>query len=226
MKGFSGEGNRRPDVLTLQLGLHSCWHAIPDGLYSLHLPGVNESMIEAHLADIPRLLAAVRQAIDSYAPTPENSAKAYTQKTSVIVVTSGSTGMGVQGLRTDNCILRFNRAVSEAAHANGFAVLDRGEIERRIMYKSVESSKPYLKNDMHLPQPVQNIISTCLLHLLSCMDRDYTPHSTVSSGHNGIGIPPPPAAGVGGGHINGHAYRGYKHRRRTPPANPLYSPQQ
>jgi len=37
MAGFGGEGSRRPDMLTIQFGMHSCWHSSPQGMYSTHL---------------------------------------------------------------------------------------------------------------------------------------------------------------------------------------------
>jgi hypothetical protein len=161
--GFGGEGERRPDVLTIQFGMHSCWHASPEGLYSKHLHEVNSSMINQHLEDIVSLFAAVRRAIDI---AHSKSGKL----TTVIVLTSGSTGMTNNATSIDNCILRFNRAASLAAHDYGFSVLDRGELERRLMYKSIEAAHPLLKPDMHLPQPAQNIIATCLLHLMHCLN--------------------------------------------------------
>ena len=53
-KGFAGENNRRPDVLTIQFGMHSCWHANPQGLYSKHLKEINTSMIDSHIHAIPK----------------------------------------------------------------------------------------------------------------------------------------------------------------------------
>ncbi len=66
----------------------------------------------------------------------------------------------------------MNRAAANAAHKQGFAVLERGEIERRFMFKSLETDRPYLTPEMHLAQPVQNIIATCLLNILTCLSSD------------------------------------------------------
>ena len=72
----------------------------------------------------------------------------------------------------EQCILRMNRAAAKAAHKYGFAVLERGEIERRFMLKSLGTATPLIAPDMHLAQPVQNIIATCLLNLLTCLSID------------------------------------------------------
>jgi hypothetical protein len=118
-------------------------------------------MIDTHIADIPRLMAAVRMAIER--PTSAN------RTSMVVVLTSGATGMA-NSSSIDECILKMNRAVADAAHKQGFAVLERGEIERRLMYKSIQAQRPYLTVEMHLPQPVQNVIATCLLKVLTCLD--------------------------------------------------------
>eukprot|EP01036_Dinobryon_divergens_P028403 gene28403-37340_t len=175
IKGFGGEGERRPDMLTVQFGMHSCWHASPQGLYSGHLREVNSTMLESHLNQIPVLMASIRRAVDFTAEVYRNeSLKTNTEARAppiVVIVTSGATGMGDNGTTIDNCILRFNRIASVVAHQYGFAVLERGEIERRLMYKSLHSPQPLLAVDMHLPQPAQNIVATSLLHLFTCLNQ-------------------------------------------------------
>eukprot|EP00597_Dinobryon_sp_UTEXLB2267_P000089 CAMPEP_0170057304 /NCGR_PEP_ID=MMETSP0019_2-20121128/361_1 /TAXON_ID=98059 /ORGANISM="Dinobryon sp., Strain UTEXLB2267" /LENGTH=389 /DNA_ID=CAMNT_0010261979 /DNA_START=205 /DNA_END=1374 /DNA_ORIENTATION=- len=208
MAGFGGEGTRRPDMLTIQFGMHSCWHASPQGMYSSHLSEINSTMIEDHIAKISILMAAIRRAVDHTAEVYKNESDAtgiMKPPPMVVIVTSGSTGMGDNATTIDNCILRFNRVASIAAHQFGFAVLERGEIERRLMFKSLFSPQPILTVDMHLPQPAQNIIATCLLHLFTCLNR------TVSSS-------------------NGVDFEGIRYakkrasRKRLPPARPLHSP--
>ena len=163
-KGFPGEGSRRPDVLTIQFGLHTCWHSHPEGLYSKRLTEVNETMLSQHISDIKKLMASIREAIDH----PWHNSSEIRNPTTVIIVTSGSTG-SLNGANMNECILRINRAAANAAHMYGFSVLERGEIEHRIMYKSFQNPEPLLDVEMHLAQPVQNIIATCLLRLINCL---------------------------------------------------------
>lgn len=172
IKGFPGEGIRRPDVLTVQMGMHSCWHSNPEGLYSKHLHEVNTSMVEDHLNGIPKLMQSIRNAIDRDVTAASTVEGAQQTRPMVIVVTSGSAGMELAGVSIDGCVQRFNRAATKAAHEYGFAVLDRGEIEHRLMHNSVWADKPILKADMHLPQPGQNLVATCLLHLMTCLDKN------------------------------------------------------
>ncbi len=170
VSGFAGEGVRRPDLLTVQLGLHTCWHAIPEGFYSRHLNATNTTMIQQHVDGIWKLMSSMRKALDKPSMV-SNDGGAVRNSTTVIVLTSGASGLGVEGLRTDACIQKVNRAANDAAHAYGFAVLDRGEIERRLMYKSNYASTPLIPEEMHLIQPAQNIIATLLMHLYSCLDH-------------------------------------------------------
>lgn len=165
--GFSGEGVRRPDLLTIQMGLHSCWHAVPEGLYSQHLNGTNQHMIDTHINDVTKLFSAVRRAIDTQPKDPA----AQRNETTVVILTSGVTGLGEAGLKTDACVQKMNRAVSKAAHEHNFVVLDRGEIERRFLHKSLFAQDVTVPLEMHLIQPAQNIIATSLLDIYRCALR-------------------------------------------------------
>jgi hypothetical protein len=80
-----------------------------------------------------------------------------------VIVTSGLTGLA-NASAVDECVLRVNRIAADEAHKQGFAVLERGEIERRFMYKSHQSLTPIVVSEMHLTQP-------CLLKLFSCLDK-------------------------------------------------------
>jgi hypothetical protein len=48
---------RRPDILTFQVGLHTCFHAYNNG-------NMNETMIENHTNDLPILMKKIREAIE------------------------------------------------------------------------------------------------------------------------------------------------------------------
>lgn len=215
IKGFHGEGNRRPDVLTVQFGMHSCWHASPQGLYSKDLTVMNTTMLEDHLAGVHKLMAAIRRAVDHPGPPLKEGENDRRKPVTVVIVTSGSSGMGENGTSIDDCILRFNRVAERAAHDQGFAVLERGEIERRLMYKSVYSESPILAPDMHLPQPGQNIIATCLTHLFTCLNATarstHNNNNSSSSVHN-------LASGLG------HDRKRHRRSGPAPPPRPLHSP--
>lgn len=163
------DAGRQPDVLTLQTGLHTCWHADPGGLYSKHLTEFNQTLVNSHFEQLEKLYSSVRRVVDRRAVNG-------TAATQVIVVTSGSSGKVVGTTHIDECILTFNRKAARLAHEYGFAVLERGEIERRFMYKSLyaEEGQGFLKSDMHLEMPVQAVVATTLLNMITCLSSD--PH--------------------------------------------------
>lgn len=213
IKGFDGEGNRRPDILTVQFGMHTCWHASPQGLYSTHLTATNTSMLDAHLAGIHRLMSAIRRAVDHPGRALQAGEEDRRKPVTVVIVTSGASGMSENGTSIDDCILRFNRAAERAAHDYGFAVLERGEIERRLMYKSVYSESPIIVPEMHLPQPAQNIIATCLTHLFTCLNSTSQTVTMNVSSTNTVA-----------GHSIVEGRRGRKGSHGAPPPKPLHSP--
>ena len=160
-----GDNGRRPDVLTLQTGMHTCWHAHPDGFYSKKLTEFNETMYNHDVAGLDKLFAATRAAVDRRAVDGVPA-------TQVIVLTSGATYKKHGTTAVDECILRINRKATDLAHKYNFAVLERGEIERRFMYKSVYTENAVIDEDMHLPMPGQTIVATALLNLLTCLSSD------------------------------------------------------
>ena len=147
--------------MTVQFGLHTCTHSHERSLHKNDYTVANDSMIEMHIASIPKLMKSIRHAIDR---PGVNRTKA------VIIVTSGASGLN-KSHSINDCVIRINRATTEEAHKFGFAVLDRGEIERRLMHKSIGSSSPLVMIDTHLGQPAQSIVATCLLKILTCLER-------------------------------------------------------
>ena len=73
----------------------------------------------------------------------------------------------------DQCSWRFNRMLAHEAHKQGFAVLEREEIERRLLFKA-EHYVPTrnMKPNLHLENPSPNIVATALLTLISCLKKN------------------------------------------------------
>eukprot|EP01031_Cornospumella_fuschlensis_P040937 gene40937-49933_t len=100
--GFPGKGSRRPDLLAIQFGLHSCWHADVQGAKIAQIPqynltSFNHTMYHEHAKDIWKLMAAVRHAID-HEPAEAGAARNHT---TVVFLTSGSIGMEENGDEID-----------------------------------------------------------------------------------------------------------------------------
>jgi len=148
----------RPDILVIQMTLHTCVHALDphrDGHY-------NASMIQKHEEDVGKLMRAVKSAVDR---PPK--------KTTVIVMTGGRNFLKGNDPRANRCQWRLNRIAAHEAHLQGFPVFEREEIEHRLLFKSEFS--PYHKNmntHIHLDIPGPQIISTALLAMVACIARN------------------------------------------------------
>ncbi len=68
-------------------------------------------------------------------------------------------------------LLTTTRLVTDEAHKQGFPVLERAEIERRLMFKSLGHPKPALAHEVHLAMPGPAISSTALLHMITCLSN-------------------------------------------------------
>ncbi len=157
----SSEADPFPDVLVIQVGLHTCVHSWSPNAQNL-------SMIATHERDIVTLMQNVRIAIDR---TP-----AHMRRTTVIVQTAGR--MGNSDSRGDHCTWRFNRILASEGHKQGFTVLEREEIERRLQYKSeYYPNVRYIKPNLHIENPSANIVGSSLLALVACLERNGTDYN-------------------------------------------------
>ncbi len=145
----------RPDILVLQIGLHTCTHAFsPDA--------VNETMILQHETQIPILFDAVKTAVNR----PRGDSK---PQTTVIISTAGR--LLTKDPRSDHCTWRFNRIAAHEAHKHGFTVFEREELEHRFLFKSEHAPAELVsvQPDVHLDIPGPQIIATALLNMISCL---------------------------------------------------------
>eukprot|EP01035_Chromulina_nebulosa_P024247 gene24247-31520_t len=142
----------RPDVLVLQMPLHTCVHGLDPHREGHH----NASMIQRHEEDTAVLMRAVKAAVDRPPKT-----------TMVIVMTGGRNFIKGNDPRVNRCQWRLNRIAAHHAHLNGFPVFEREEIEHRLLFKSEFSpyNKPVTPH-IHLDIPGPQIVSTALLAMV------------------------------------------------------------
>ena len=147
--------------LCFQLGLHTCVHA-----YNNDLITYNKTTLDRHIADLTTLMVNVRRAVDRH------SQRTGLPPTQVIIVTAGRCCYSGE---IDKCTWRFNRIAAIEAHKQGFAVFEREEIERRLLFKSegYENFKP-LAPKLHLEMPGPSIVATSMLGLISCLVKNQT----------------------------------------------------
>jgi len=160
-----GDELRRPDIFVFEVGLHTCFHAW-DNAHKV----LNEAFIVKHEADLPVLFKAITKAITR--PTADNQTYPG-HETLVIVSTAGRIGTEDSGL--DHCSWRWNRQLAIEAHKAGFAVFEREEIERRLLFKSdvhmASHQGKYIKPGMHLAAPSPQIVATALMAMISCLRK-------------------------------------------------------
>jgi hypothetical protein len=118
-------------------------------------------------------MKAVRVAIDRHNTTSG-------KKTVVIASTAGRGGGNIDNV-VHQCSWKFNRILAHEAHIQGFVVLDREEIERRLLFKSEHYIKTRsIKPLLHMELPAANIIATALLTLISCLRKNESIEASLS----------------------------------------------
>jgi hypothetical protein len=140
------------------MGLHTCVHVY-------EVQPANLTMLDNQIKDLKILMGRIRHAIDSH---HERTGQ---PKTIVIIVNAGRPRYEPG---QSQCSWKFSRAAAAEAHKHGFAVLEREEMERRLVYRSEYSDYPSMKLVMHLDMPAQSIIATALVGLVSCLMKNQT----------------------------------------------------
>jgi hypothetical protein len=187
---------RRPDILVLEVGQHSCLSA-----YDKQKNSIEEVMIKRHRDDLKPLFKSIRTAVDRHNTLAGT-------KTMVIISTAGwyryckhhkekpISCFVIKGILTsishklnftgrlgnssesalDTCSWRFNRFLAHGAHAEGFTVFEREELEHRILSKS-----EYFKSEgsvvpaQILEKPAPQIVGSALMTLISCLKKKELP---------------------------------------------------
>jgi len=151
--------DRYPDVLVIEVGHSVCTHPTDPAAE----PNLDKDKLIEHLTS---LFDGVKGAILRPAVSVEPA-----QRTTVIL----STAPRVTGANhaTDRCVYKLNRILAREAHRHGFVVLEREEIEHRLMFKQEASED--LKELIPMPEPpTHHVLATSLLSMISCLARNGT----------------------------------------------------
>lgn len=153
----NNETQKRPTIVSISTGLHTCFHALPPQ----NGKEANWTMVENHQKDLKKLMVTIKAGLERTKHLGE---------TIVIFTTSGRIHSVPHDPIMDDCIYRFNRIVAKEAHDNGFPVLEREEIERRLLFRS-EHWEDFrtIKPNLHLDAPSPAIIATSFLSLVACL---------------------------------------------------------
>ena len=152
---------RVPDILVIQVSLHTCVHALDPHRENYQ----NETMIRNHENDYITLMKSIKKAI--------NRPNIYNTKTTVILMTGGRNFLKAHDTRGHRCQWRLNRIATHQAHLHGIPVFEREEIEHRYLFKSEYSpGHKNVQTHIHLDIPGPQIISTALLAMITCLERN------------------------------------------------------
>lgn len=158
---------RRPDILVLQVGRLSCHDAFASGSngnrgptdQEKEQPRNSENMIHSFMKAVKDIVTANRATNDA--------------NTTVIV--SLASRNHLDNMDSSACTWHMNRIFAFGAHYQGFVVLEREELEYRLMFKSEHSPAPLMtvKAVLDTP-PAPQILATSLLSIYACIQANVT----------------------------------------------------
>jgi hypothetical protein len=158
---WAPDATRYPDMMYIQLGLHSCSHGAFD-LKTNDPKPFDPAFSADDVTRVPLFFSTLNDAFQR---------RGLNVTTQVIIGTSGRHGTSSQHApQVDRCVSETNRVIEREAHKYGFIVLDREEIERRLLSKTeFVPGATRMKSQTHLDPPGPQIVSTSLLTMMACI---------------------------------------------------------
>lgn len=118
---------------------------------------------------------------DSYIPQIEAKVKPFFQElfsvmnsSNVIVSLPGRSFSDHNNRVADVCTWKLNRMITHQAHLHGWMVLEREEIEHRLVLKSDYVEEPLRSTVSMMAFPAPQMISASLITMLHCLDQQQT----------------------------------------------------
>ena len=146
------EGTRPPDFLLLQLGYWTCVKP-----YASDNPDTN--FIKNSEANIKTFFTALKAATQKSA------------KNTTVIISLASRGH-LHKWEADYCTWRLNRIIAYEAHTKGFIVLEREEVETRLLFRTERDISPIKTPKALLEFPGSQIIAASLTTLLNCLEQN------------------------------------------------------
>jgi hypothetical protein len=148
----------KPDYILLQIGYSACYLPYNTTTHT------NEDMISKTEKTIPQFMTSLKE-IMSTSLTEDGS------NSTLILSLPGRSYL--KDYRANTCTWRMNRILAYHAHMNGFIVIEREEIEHRLVFKSEHSNHPFLEVKIGgLDTPAPQIIATTFLSLIACLQSN------------------------------------------------------
>lgn len=150
----SSSETKKPDVLIIQVGHQAC-----------HLPYLEESKNTEYdktytskaETNIKTFFTSLKELIDK------------SKSTKVIISLPSRSLLGNSD--SDYCTWRLNRIIAYEAHVKGFIVLEKEEIETRLLFRTERAIDPVKTMKSLISFPGSQIIAASLIHLLNCLEQ-------------------------------------------------------
>lgn len=155
----------RPNAVILQVGFMACYLPFND---SLHF---QESLITDSEKKIQPLLTTIKQSILS-SHSAISKPNSNVQTTALVISLAGRSLLSND--KANYCTWKLNRMIAYEAHKLNIPVLEREEIEHRLLFRSepLADTVVTLKEINKIPGP--QIVGASLISLLSCLETNIT----------------------------------------------------
>jgi hypothetical protein len=148
----SSDSHKPPDILVLQLGHITC--VLP----------YNGTLADGHV----------------FVQNTEENVKTFFKQLKEFLPTTGANTTVVISLTSrafldwgsDHCTWRLNRIIAYEAHKYGFIVLEREEIETRLLSRHEKAPEPIKSPKALLAFPGVQIVAASLITLLNCLEQN------------------------------------------------------
>lgn len=153
------ERHRRPDYLLVQMGYSACFLAYNGTKANVDIIYKSENKIDEMMQTLQQLVKIT-----------DTSNDGIMNNMTVIISLPGRSLIGDS--RSEQCTWHMNRVIAYSAHKHGFGVLEREEIEYRLLFKSEHSPHPMLKVKPTLEIFAPQLIAASTLAMLACIQAN------------------------------------------------------
>lgn len=152
----------KPDILVGQFGFAACNEPYNNTKHT-------EAMISKAERNIPPLLNSFVISTSQY-----SNVSTYSGKTNSRNIVSLASRSIFSDHRSEVCTWKLNRMLAYEAHAHNVVVLEREEIEHRLLFRSEQTENPLVRSSYLLETPAPQIVTASLLSILTCIENNST----------------------------------------------------
>jgi len=141
----------------IQLGYHACFAPFnQSSLYSTDYIKTAEGNIKSFLDELAEVL------------------KPFTREANNVIISMTGRTFPTDDRAADVCTWRLNRMIAYHAHTHGWMLLEREEIEHRLLLKTDYADEPIRSVHSLLTFPAPQIIASSAIAMIDCVNKQYT----------------------------------------------------